>query len=61
MENMDELCVTCKHIAPKCAWCPDNRDFAPGADNILPCGQQHCWYGCTVCRYNNGCNYDPEE
>lgn len=21
--------------------------------DYAPCGQQNCWYSCTVCRYNN--------
>ena len=25
-------------------------------DGVLPCGQQNCWYSCTVCRYNNADN-----
>ncbi len=26
------------------------QDSNSGA--VGPCGQQHCWYGCFVCRFN---------
>ena len=28
--------------------------FKPvGGGVVGPCGQQNCWYSCTVCMYNN--------
>ena len=33
-----------------CSECPVNI----GIENTdLPCGQQNCWYSCTVCTYNH--------
>jgi hypothetical protein len=41
MESRPESCDTCAYNA--------------GIENdacVGPCGQQHCWYSCFVCRYN---------
>ena len=34
-----------------CDSCDENRGIE--GDSVGPCGQQNCWYSCTVCRYNN--------
>ena len=34
-----------------CDICPNNCDIE-SQDSVGPCGQQNCWYSCTVCRYN---------
>ena len=42
-----------------CNVCPQNRGFKEGSGRIAgPCGQQNCWYGCTVCLYNGMANKD---
>lgn len=43
--------MNCKYqdYFEKCEGCPHNQ----GQQNNLPCGQQQCWYSCSVCRYNN--------
>ena len=41
-----------------------NEDFHRGGDLVAgPCGQQNCWYSCTVCEYNHmdTCHADEEE
>lgn len=50
-------------IMRKCFGLPDNfdcsvcdyanEDFQSSGDLVAgPCGQQNCWYSCTVCEYN---------
>lgn len=54
-----ELCKTCNHEVIDCDSC-DNNIKKKGyyvSDNQYPCGQFHCWYGCTVCENCGGCNY----
>lgn len=41
--------LPCGQVEPLCSSCEMNEGFTEN----LPCGQQNCWYGCTVCRYNN--------
>ena len=57
--NMDnKIMRTCYDLPANfdCDICPENI----GATRYLndsgepgPCGQQNCWYSCTVCRYNS--------
>ena len=57
---MDYNCQNCKHETPDCESCAYNIGIENSASRIAgPCGQQNCWYGCVVCEYNNGSNYDP--
>ena len=35
-----------------CHVCSKNEGFSDWGGN-LPCGQQHCWYSCYICIYNN--------
>lgn len=56
-----QLCNECvgeKGII-NCSDCPHNQGFEQSETNRIagPCGQQNCWYGCVVCRYNNGINF----
>lgn len=34
-----------------CESCELNRGISNWQGN-LPCGQQNCWFSCTVCRHN---------
>ena len=37
-----------------CDSCHYNVGFQTGWGGVVgPCGQQNCWYSCTVCMYNN--------
>lgn len=37
-----------------CDSCNYNVGFQTGWGGVVgPCGQQNCWYSCTVCMYNN--------
>lgn len=54
------ICTHEKHI-PSCEDCGYNIGIEDSASRIAgPCGQQNCWYGCTVCEYNGGCNYTTD-
>ncbi|MDD3655119.1 MAG: hypothetical protein PHO01_13250 [Desulfotomaculaceae bacterium] len=44
----------CGTIAEDCNNCPYNAGIEEGSARIAgPCGQQNCWFSCTVCRHNN--------
>ena len=50
-------------IAPEvdCDSCEYNIGIMHSAGRIAgPCGQQNCWYSCTVCEYNHGCYKNNE-
>ncbi len=47
---------TVKNLQEECDNCKDNQGFSSW-QNRKPCGQQNCWYSCTVCEYN-GFIYD---
>jgi len=61
MEKMNKGCWN--HAADQGVYqCRDGKtcDHDAGIDYqnsnsgaVGPCGQQHCWYGCFVCRYNH--------
>ena len=59
VNNMDALevdCSKCVHEEniPLCDDCDYNIGITNSNSKIAgPCGQQNCWYGCTVCKYNN--------
>lgn len=37
-----------------CEECPNNLGLRDGfGGGVGPCGQQNCWYSCTVCMYNH--------
>ncbi len=39
---------------PENFYCTDCEYAEAGIrGDYAPCGQQNCWYSCTVCRYNN--------
>ena len=63
MDNfMYELCNECagESAIINCKDCPHNIGMDPNKSSghiAGPCGQQNCWYGCVVCRYNNGINF----
>ena len=43
----------------ECEVCPHNVGAQTGYAGVVgPCGQQNCWYSCTVCEYNgmNDCD-----
>ena len=48
-----------RNIMRRCFGLPENFtcDDCEYAENIQgdygPCGQQNCWYSCTVCQYNH--------
>lgn len=45
-----------------CDVCPYNIGITNSSGYIAgPCGQQNCWYSCTVCRYNNMDDCHEEE
>ena len=55
-----EDCSQEKYI-PACEDCDYNIGITNSSGRIDgPCGQQHCWYGCVVCKYNGGSNYTTE-
>ena len=60
---MDEdFCMTCTGPKiPDCAECVYNQGIIERAGRVEgPCGQQNCWYGCTVCAYNGYAFYNRE-
>ena len=36
-----------------CGVCGYNIDAQSSNGAVGPCGQQNCWYSCTVCSYND--------
>lgn len=51
--------LPCGVQIPACADCELNQGFDSWGGN-QPCGQQNCWYGCTVRRYNGQQTCDEE-
>lgn len=51
-------CTKCRMEKPDCNTCEYNLDIVT-INTAGPCGQQNCWFGCTVCQANGGCNYKP--
>ena len=62
-DNMNDVydCSQCRGPEiPSCEECEFNQGIENSSGRIDgPCGQQHCWHGCVVCRYNGGCYYNP--
>lgn len=44
------ICTVATYME-NCAECDYNTNCSDLGNN-RPCGQQNCWYGCTVCQYN---------
>ena len=54
---MCEKCDVKNYMPSSCEECDYNQGFDSSKSSGYiagPCGQQHCWYSCTVCEYNNG-------
>lgn len=65
MKGGDNMCKCNDCEAPQvsCEECEYNQGFDPSttAGHIAgPCGQQNCWYSCTVCEYNDGLYHADE-
>jgi len=53
---MAEKCNDCAAPMVDCESCQYNIGIEDSAGRIDgPCGQQNCWYSCTVCEHNGGC------
>ena len=62
MNNCDNCTGGACMKAHDCETCRFNANIHHSSGRIVgPCGQQNCWYGSVVCRYNGYSMWEGEE